>query len=165
MLFRGISESSVLLRPRFRRFHDLSWKKKHRVSFGSSVLVFLPPALCAGWERLPPPLCNVRAHVQNCLPPLACVHFRNLHLPLLRPFNAIIVCFAVISRHACSSPVVVIAVRGYQQCSLLSFFLGEFVRERLVRVLDLERTFLVQFYLVGTSIVSVIASWLPKVPP
>ena len=47
--------------------------------------------------------------------------------------------------------------------SLLSFLLEEFVRERLVRVLSLDPTVSVQFYLVGTSIVSVIASWMPKV--
>ena len=49
--------------------------------------------------------------------------------------------------------------------SLLSFLLGEFVRERLVRVLDLDTTVSVQFYLVVTSVVSVIALWLPKVFP
>ena len=48
--------------------------------------------------------------------------------------------------------------------SLLSFLLGELVRERLVRVLYLDPTVSVQFYLVGSSVVSGIASRLPKVP-
>ena len=48
--------------------------------------------------------------------------------------------------------------------SLLSFLLEEFVRERLVRVLALDPTVSAQFYLVVTSIVSGIASRLPKVP-
>ena len=42
--------------------------------------------------------------------------------------------------------------------SLLFFNLGGFVRERLVRVLYFDPTVSVQFYLAGTSIVSVIAS-------
>ena len=52
--------------------------------------------------------------------------------------------------------------------SLLSFLLGEDVRERLVRVLYLDPTLSVQFLrLVGISIVSAIASCLPplKIPP
>ena len=49
--------------------------------------------------------------------------------------------------------------------SLLSFLLREFVRERLVRVLALDPTVSIQFYLLGSSIVSGIASRLPKVPP
>ena len=48
--------------------------------------------------------------------------------------------------------------------SLLSFLLGEFVRERLVRVLYSDPTVSVQFYPVGSSIVSSIASRISKVP-
>ena len=47
------------------------------------------------------------------------------------------------------------------------FFWEKSVREHLliVRILDLDPTVSVQFYLVRTSIVSVVASWLHKVPP
>ena len=45
------------------------------------------------------------------------------------------------------------------------FFWEKSVRERPVRVLALDPTVSVKFYLVGDSAVSVIASWLPKVPP
>ena len=54
------------------------------------------------------------------------------------------------------------AQRATDRSSLLSFLLGEFVRKRLVRVLYLDPTVSVQFYLVGTCIASVIASWIPK---
>ena len=49
--------------------------------------------------------------------------------------------------------------------NLLSLLLQAIVRHRRVRVLALDPTVSVHFYLVGTSVVSVIASWPPKVPP
>ena len=49
--------------------------------------------------------------------------------------------------------------------NFLSILPGESVRERLVRVLALNPTVSVQFYVVDTSTVSGIASRLPKVPP
>ena len=65
----------------------------------------------------------------------------------------------VISGRACS----LVEQQTTDRNGLLSFLLGEFVSERLVRAKALNLTVSVQFYLVGSSIVSHIASWLPKV--
>ena len=94
------------------------------------------------------------------------MYFRDLCLPISRPFNADISFFfscyfstrLLLSGYRCAQPT---TDRG----SLLSLLLGQFVRERLVRVLYLDPTVSVQFYLVGTSIFSIMASWLPKVLP
>ena len=61
----------------------------------------------------------------------------------------------------------VIAVRSKRPtvAAFSRFSWEKSVRERLVRVLALDPIVSGQFYLVGTRIVSVIASWLPKVPP
>ena len=61
----------------------------------------------------------------------------------------------------------VIAVRSKRPTvvALFPFFWEICFRERLVRVLALGPTVSVQFYLVATSIVSVIALWPPKVFP
>ena len=111
--------------------------------------------------------------------PLQCVHFRNVFPPDsgVRAFSepipsafastqrGVLVFFScyfwtrlLLSGYSC-------AQLAADRSSLLSVLLGEFARERLVRILYLDPTVSVQFYLVGTSIVSVIASWIPKVPP
>ena len=96
---------------------------------------------------------------------LQCVHFRNLYLPRFRVHATRLLCVfwyswtrLLLSGYRC-------AQLATDRSSLLSFLLGEFARQRLVSVLALDSTVSVQLYLVDSSIVSVIASWLPKVPP
>ena len=110
--------------------------------------------------------------------PLQCLHFRNVFPPDsgARAFSetipsALASSNAGISFFSCYFWTRLL-LSGYRcvqlatdRSSLLSFLFGEFVRERLVRVLYLDPTVSVQLYLVGTNIVSVIASWIPNVFP
>ena len=127
------------------------------------ILVLLPPVLCAEWERTPPP-------------PLQCVHFTNKRICSRLWRSCIFGTYTFRVRVQASRKLFAfpcyfwtrLPLRGYRcaqqmtdRSSLFSFLLEEFVRELLVRVLYLDRTVSVQFYLVGTSIVSVIASCPP----
>ena len=127
--------------------------------------MFLPPALRAGWERTPHPLCSVCIFGTYFLPTLAFVLsgtytfcFRVHVTRVLVSFSCYFWTRLILSGYRC-------AQLATDRSSLLSFLLGEFVRERLVRVLYVDRTVSVHFYLVGTSIVRGIASWIRKVPP
>ena len=74
----------------FLPFSPLKFEKNGLVFV---LLSWFPLAHCAGWERIPSHLCSVCMFGMYFLPPLACVHFRNLYLPLSRPRNAGISCF------------------------------------------------------------------------
>ena len=68
VLVRRISGFSVVIRPRFRRY-IMVYVGSEVVLDLIFILVFLPYALCAGFGRIPPRVCNARAHVRNVLPP------------------------------------------------------------------------------------------------
>ena len=104
------------------------------------------------------------------LPSLQCVHVRNV-LPsasAVRAFPELTVFpfyFAFMQR------MYQLLFSGYRcaklttdHSNLLSLLLQNFVRKGQVCVLALDPILSVHFYRVGISVVSVIASWPPKVP-
>ena len=115
-------------------------------------------------------MCRMGTHTPS---PLQCVHFRlwgscvsGTYTFLFRVHATRVLVFfsryfwtcLLLSGYCC-------AQRTTDRGSVLSFLLGESVRERLVRVFASGPTLSVQFHLGGTSIVSVIASWLSEVLP
>ena len=166
VLYRSITGFSVVLRPPFLPFsHDISWKQ-YCVSLMFLSWFFFPlyvvpdgnvyppaSAVCACLERFPSRLYG------------ACIS-RTYTVPLLRSCNAGFVFFLlVISGHAFSLVVIAVHSKRPTVSAFSPFHCKTSVRERLVRSLPLDPTVSRKFYLVGTSRVSVIASWIYKVPP
>ena len=112
----------------------------------------LPSAVCAFSERISSRLWH------SCIFGTYTFHFRVHATRVLFIFSCYFWTRLLLSGYRCVQQTA-------DHSSLLSFLLGEFVRERLVRILALDPAISVQFHLVVTSIISVIALWLPKVFP
>ena len=106
-------------------------------------------------------------HVRNVSPPASTVRafperipfpFRSHATRVLVVFSCYIWTRLLLSGYRCAQ-----LTTG--RSSLLSFLLGAFVRERLVRVLALDPTVSKQLYMVGIGLVSAIASWPSDIAP
>ena len=111
----------------------------------------LPPLPCVQVRNVYPPAFTVRA-CSNVYPPSSTVRAFLERMPSRFRVHANRVVFGFLFILGTLVPEWLWLCAAIDRNSLLSFLLGEFVRERLVRVLAWDPTVPKKFYLVGTSI-------------